>query len=51
MVPGARGNEKGHNRENHIYMCLYWKKNLLQSQLVNFRCKSSLGKGNSKLFK
>jgi hypothetical protein len=23
MVPGARGNEKGHNRENHIYMCLY----------------------------
>jgi hypothetical protein len=23
MVPGVR---RGHNRENHFYMCLYWKK-------------------------
>jgi hypothetical protein len=29
MVQGVRW---GRNRENHIYMCLYWKKNLLQIQ-------------------
>jgi hypothetical protein len=43
----------GHNRENHIYMC-YIEKNLLQNQQANFNqawYKSSLGKGDSKLFK
>jgi hypothetical protein len=49
MVPG-----RGHNKENHIYLCLY-KRNLpLQNQLANFNqtwYTLSLGHGNSKLFK
>jgi hypothetical protein len=51
MVPGVG---RGHNRENHIYICLYRKKNLLLNQQANFNqtwYKSSLGKGNSKLYK
>jgi hypothetical protein len=30
MVPreGRSGVGRGHNRENHIYMCLYWKKKI-----------------------
>jgi hypothetical protein len=53
--PWSPGVGRGHNRENHIYMCLYWKKNLLlQNQLANFNqtwYKSFLNKGYSKLFK
>jgi hypothetical protein len=46
----------GHNRENHIYMCLNWKKSSSPEpdQQDNFNqilYKSSLGKGNSKLIK
>jgi hypothetical protein len=52
LSPGFR---RGHNRDNNIYMCLYWKKNLvLRNQHANFnqtRYKSSLGIRNSKLIK
>jgi hypothetical protein len=44
---------RGHNRENYIYICLYWK-NLLLNQQANFNQtwhKSSLGKGNYEVFK
>jgi hypothetical protein len=31
--PGTR---RSHNRENHIYICLYWKKNIFrQNQQAN----------------
>jgi hypothetical protein len=39
MVPGVG---RGHNRENHIRLCLYWGKNLLQKQQAN--CNQTLYK-------
>ena len=52
--PWSPGVGRGHNRENYIYICLYWTNLLLQNQQANFNQtwhKSSLGKGNSKLYK
>jgi hypothetical protein len=51
FTSSSPGVGRGHNRENHIYMCLYWKKYLLQNQQGNFNqtwYKSSLGKGDSR---
>jgi hypothetical protein len=51
MVPGGSG---GATIGKTIFICVYIEKNLLQNQQANFNktwYTSSLGKGNSKLYK